>query len=167
MRILIAVCVLIFFATLGVGQEKKAVELNQIRLYLTDEVFSERVGGDVTALTNYIKALQKESAIFWEKVEQPNAKGLLIAVGVKPGNKAKVWCDFIDGKIPKDMIAKLEKKLTEVPAIAVKKPIAFGLELKLWGQTPDKFPVFPQAWVEVSKDPLMIPDELFPVIWPD
>ena len=158
------------YALAGQAQEKKVVELNGIRLYLPDDTLRKRLGDDASPLSNYIKSLQKEAEAFWKKTDQPKAKGLFIAVGVKPGKKAKVWCDAIDGEIPADVLAKLEKRLSEVPAVAVKEgPIAFAVEIHLWGQKPEKFLELPKAWVEAakkSKDPLMVPDGLFKVIWP-
>jgi hypothetical protein len=171
MRAVVVVCGIACFAIVVQAQEKKVVELNSIRLYLPDKALRQRLGDDASPLADYIKALQKEAAAFWEKGEQPMAKGLLIAVGVKPGNKARVWCDAVDGEIPAETLTKLEEKLGGVPAVAVKEgPIAFAIEIKLWGQTPAKFPELPKAWSEAakkSKEPLMVPDGLFKVIWAD
>jgi hypothetical protein len=153
------------------AQEKKAIEVSRIRLYLPDAPLRQRIGKDVTPLADYVKSLEKEITSFWEETEQPKAKGLLVAVGIKPGKKSRLWCDAIEGEIPAEMLSKLEKKLAEVPTIAVKEaPIAFALEVRLWGQKPDKFPEIPKAWVDAakkSKVPLMIPDELFKVVWPE
>jgi hypothetical protein len=49
-------------------------------------------------------------------------------------------------------------------------PIAFALELGLRGEMPEEFPVMPQSWTDAakaSKEPLLVPDGLFKVIWPD
>ena len=55
--------------------------------------------------------------------------------------------------------------------MAVKEgPIAFAVEIRLWGQKPGRFPEMPKAWVEAakkSKEPLMVPDGLFKVVWPE
>ena len=170
MRALAVASGLICLTTVGHAQEKSVVDLNLVRLYLPDEVMRERVG-DATPLAAYVKALQKEAAAFWEKAPQPEAKGLLVAVGVKPGRKARVWCDPVDGAIPVATLVSLERKLREVPAPAIKGgPIAFTLELKLWGQRPERFPELPKAWAEAAKkakEPLMIPDALFKVVWPE
>jgi hypothetical protein len=171
MRVMAIVCLLVLFVQTSRAEEKKLIETNSIRLYLPDDKLRQRIGDDVDPLVNYIKALQKETAAFWEKADQPKAKGLLIAVGVKPDGKVKVWCDAVDGDIPTDLLSKLEKRLDEVPAVAVKRgPIAFAIELRLWQQQPVKFPEMPKAWIEAaqgSKEPLLVPDELFKVVWPD
>jgi hypothetical protein len=43
--------------------------------------------------------------------------------------------------------------------------------LKLFGQKPDKYPEFPQSWVDATKKSetklLLPPDDLFKKIWPD
>jgi hypothetical protein len=171
MRFITSVVLAFCCTAIAHAQEKKVVELNSVRLYLPDDLLKERLGSDVKPVAEYIKALEKEAAAFWAKTEQPKAKGLLIAVGVKPGKSARVWCDSIDGDIPAETLTKLEKKLGEVAAVDVKEgPIAFALEVKLWEQKPDKFPEMPKAWAEAAKkqkEPLMIPDGLFKHIWAD
>jgi len=167
MRALAVASGLICLTTVGHAQEKSVVELNSVRLYLPDEDMRERAG-DATPLANYVKALQKEATAFWEKAPRPEAKGVLVAVGVKPGKKARVWCDPVDGAIPVATLAQLERKLGEVPAVAVKRgPIAFALEINLRGQKPKEFPGAPKAWAEAAKKankPLTIPDDLFQII---
>ena len=112
----------------------------------------------------------RRTPAFWNKTEKPKAKGV-VAVGVKPGKKARVWCEAVDGDIPPETLTELDKKLGDVPPVAVKQgPIAFAVEIKLSGQKPEKFPEMPEAWSEAakkSKEPLMIPDGLFKVVWPD
>ena len=170
MRVFPIACLFLLCAG-GQAQEKKVVELNSIRLYLPDAALRQRLGDDVSPLVKYVKAIELETVMFWQKAEQPKAKGLLIAVGVKPDKKVKVWCDPVDGEIPADVLARLEKRLGDLPAVAVNQgPIAFALEVKLWGQKPGKFPEMPQAWIEAakkSKEPLMVPDGLFKLLWPD
>jgi hypothetical protein len=155
----------------GQAQGTKVVDLNSIRLYLPDDALRQRLGNDAAPLAEYIKSLEKETAAYWDKAGKPKAKGLFIAVGVKPGKKARVWCEAVDGDIPAETITKLAERLDGVPALAVKQgPIAFAVEIKLWGQKPGKFPELPKAWRQAakkSKQPLMIPDGLFQVVWPD
>jgi len=145
-------------------------EVSRIRLYLPDKLLRQRVG-DADPLVVYIKSLQKETGAFWEKAEKPNAKGLLLVVGVKPDKKAKVWCQAVEGEIPATTLSQFEKQLSALAPVAVKEgPIAFALEIKLAGQQPAKFPEMPKAWADAAKDaktPLQIPDGLFKVVWPD
>jgi hypothetical protein len=171
MRAIAAACWVACLAAVSQAQEPKVVDLNSVRLYLPDETLRQRLGDNVSPLGEYIKLLQKETAAFCDKAEKPKAKGLLITVGVKPGKKARVWCDAVDGEVPAETLAQLEKKLEEVAPVAIKHgPIAFAVEIKLWGQKPEKFPEMPKAWKEAakkSKEPLLIPDGLFKAIWPD
>jgi hypothetical protein len=171
MRAVTAACWLACLVGAGQAQEAKVVDLDSIRLYLPEDALRQRLGEDASPLAAYIKSLQKETAAFWDKAGKPKAKGLFVAVGVKPGKKARVWCEAVDGEIPTETLTKLEEKLGEVPAVAVKQgPIAFAVEIKLWGQKPEKFPELPKAWREAgqkSKEPLMVPDGLFKVVWPD
>ena len=171
MRAVAVACWLICVAAMGHAQERKIVELNSVRLYSPDAALRQRIGDDATPLGHYIEALQQEVAVFWEHAPQPKAKGLLVAVGVKPGKRVRAWCDPVDGEIPAETLSRLERRLGQVPALAVRQgPIAFALELKLWGQNPGRFPELPKAWVEAakhSKAPLTIPDALFKVLWPE
>ena len=146
------------------------VKLNSVRLYLPDATMKERVT-DIGPLAEYVKALQHEAAAFWQSAPRPAAKGLLVAVGVRPGQTARVWCDGVAGDIPADTLASVRAALEHVKPVSVKNgPIAFALELGLWDQMPAEFPVMPNAWADAakrSKRPLSVPDELFKVIWPE
>ncbi len=152
--------------------EPKAVELSQLRLYVPNPEMPKRVGNDVKPLVSYIKALEKAAADCLAGEKLPKAKGLLIAVGVKPGKKARVWCEGVEGEIPAPVLRKLERELAKVEAIPVKGgPVAFGMEVRLNGQRVGRFPEFPAAWLEAARRSgtklLVPPDELFKVIWPD
>jgi hypothetical protein len=170
-RAVATACWLACLVGAGQAQETKVVDLNRVRLYLPDAALRQRLGDDASPLADYSKSLHKETAAYWDRAEKPKAKGLFVVVGMKPGKKARVWCEAVDGEIPPEALTKLEKKLGDLPAVAVKQgPIAFAVEMKLWGRTPEKFPEMPKTWVEaakMSKEPLMIPDGLFKVVWPD
>ena len=146
-------------------------ELNSIRLYLPDAKLRERIGEDVAPLADYTKALQAELTALSAKSPPTTAKGLFVTVGVKPGKRAKVWCEAVEGDIPADTLATMEKKLGEVPCLEVDHgPIAFALEIRLGGQKPDKFPVMPKAFAEAAEragNGLLVPERVFKVIWPD
>src|ERR1041384_8493272 len=70
----------------------KVAEMSRLRLYAPTNELSSRVGEDVKPLVNYIKALEKGASTCLEKETLPRAKGLLIAVGLKPGKKARGGC---------------------------------------------------------------------------
>jgi hypothetical protein len=153
------------------GDGEKPAKLNQLRLYIPGPELPERVK-DVKILAEYIKALEKVASESVGKSEKPKAKGLLIAVGIKSAKKTRVWCQPVDGEYPDELLRKLEKDLAKVEAIELKKsPIAFGMEVRLFGQSPKKFPEFPDVWLEAAKKTdtklLVPPDDLFKAIWPD
>ncbi len=154
------------------ADEAKAADLNSIRLYVPTTELETRVGKDVKPPADYIKALAKAANQRLAKADKPRAKGLLIAVGINAGRRAKVWCQAVEGEVPAALLRKLEKDLGQVRPIALKKaPMAFGLEVKLWGQKPKQYPAFPDVWQQAAKKTknklLVPPDELFQVIWPE
>src|SRR5205823_4836360 len=131
------------------ADEPKGVALNRLRLYVPDAELRRRVGDDVKPLGNYIKALQQAAAKCLATEKLPKARGLLIAVGVKPGKKTRVWCQGVEGEIPDRILRKLEGELAKVEAIPVTNgALAFGMEVKLNGQRVSRFPEFPAAWLE-------------------
>jgi hypothetical protein len=155
------------------ADEPRPTDLNQIRLYVPIPQLEERFGKDVEPLASYMKALQKRAdEILAKEKEKPKAKGLLIAVGIKSKKNARVWCQAVEGEIPADLLKRLEQELGKVEAVDLKKgPAGFALEVNLFGQKPEKFPEFPQTWVDAAKKGesklLLPPDELFKGIWPD
>jgi hypothetical protein len=153
------------------GDNAKPAQLNQLRLYIPGPELPNRVK-DINELANYIKAVEKAASACVGEAEKPKATGLLIAVGIKSGKKARIWCQAVDGEVSKELLRKLEKELAKVETIEPKKsPIAFGMEMKLFGKTPKKFPEFPDVWLDAAKtidSKLLIPpDDLFRAIWPD
>ncbi len=151
--------------------EGLVAEITATRLYLPDNLLALRIGQDIGPLADYIKVLEKVASRFWQDQGKPEARGVFIAVGVKPGRKSRVWCDPVAGEIPQHTIAALQDALTAVPAIEVRRgPIAFALEVGLWGERPAEFPQFPHAWggaTRMSREPLKVPDGMFGVVWPD
>ncbi len=150
-------------------KEKRDFELNQLRLYVPNPDLPKRIGEDVEPLASYIKSLD-EPIQRWLEKEKPQAKGLLIAVGIKAGKKSRVWCQAVEGDIPAAALERLEKELGKVATIDLKKePVAFGLEVILGGQKVEKFPEFPALWLDALKQSkvkvIVPPDELFKLIW--
>jgi len=167
----IAVTVFVILCTfVAYAEETGVTKINSVRLYLPDAAMKERVG-DVKALVAYLKTLQQEAEKFWASSEQPGAKGVLVAVGVKADGKSRVWCEAVSGEIPVATLEKFRAVLEKVKPVAVKGgPIAFAMGLGLRNEMPEEFPVMPQLWsdaVNASKESLVVPDGLFKVIWPD
>ncbi len=170
MRTKVIALAVILCAGLARAEERSVVKLNSVRLYLPDAQMEERVG-DVGPLVDYMKALQREAATFWGASKRTAAKGVLAVVGVRPDGKVRVWCDAVDGDVPPDILQGFRSALERVQPVRVKNgPVAFALELGLWDQMPSEFPVMPEAWNAAfrnAKEPLLIPDGLFKVIWPE
>jgi tetratricopeptide (TPR) repeat protein len=154
-----------------VSGSPQPAKLNSVRLYIPIPQLEERLGKDPMLIANYIKALEKRTAdVIGEESSVP-AMGLLIAVGFKSKVQTRIWCQPVEGELPPEFVQKLEDELAAVPAFdLLKAPAAFGLEIKLFGQSPDRFPEFPDVWLEAAKTnsvPLSPPDDLFKIIWPD
>lgn len=172
LRFGLLVAVLVCLLSSARCQDPKPVDLNQLRLYVPIPQLEDRFGKDVAPLANYIRVLTNRAAEVLAKEEKPKAKGLLIAVGIKSKKSARAWCQAVDGDLPESLLRKLEKELANVEAVDLKKgPAGFAMELKLFGQKPDKYPEFPQSWVDAAKRSetklLVPPDDLFKIIWPD
>jgi hypothetical protein len=152
------------------AQEKRAAIVSRIRLYLPDAELRRRLG-EAKPFADYIRSLESELVSFWGENPQPAAKGVLVAVGVRPGRKSKIWCEAVEGGIQPEVLSKLEEKLGTVPPIEVNEaPIAFALDVQLHDAASDKFPKIPKVWsdtVKSSKRPLSVPDALFEVLWPE
>lgn len=157
-------------AGLAPAEGQGMTKLNSIRLYVTDAKLRERAG-DVGPLAEYIQSLRREADAFWAAADRPDADGLLVAVGVRPGGKSRAWCEPVGGDVPPATLDKLAAALAKVEPVRVKGgPIAFAMELGLGGRMPAEFPVMPRAWTEAakrSKEPPTVPDGLFKVIWPE
>ena len=154
------------------GEDPQPFQLNTIRMYVPIPQLEDRFGNDVKPLVAYIGALQKRLGEILAKEKQPPAKGLLIAVGIKSKKSARVWCQAVDGEAPAELLRHIEKELGKLEAVDLKlAPAGFALEVHLFGRKPDKYPEFPDSWVESAKKTdskiLIPPDDLFKVIWPD
>jgi hypothetical protein len=126
---------------------------------------------DLVSVEDYIKALNKAALGALEDSNQQDACGVLIAVGVKPGKKSRIWCEAVDGNLSEETLANLESALASVPAVEVKDgPLAFALQGVLWNRKVKNFPTYPAAWrkaIAESGKVLVVPDGLFQIIWPD
>lgn len=153
-------------------EEFKPAVLDSLILYVPTTDLEHRLGNDPLPLSNYIKNLEKVVAQCIESEKKPQAKGLLVAVGIKGSKKSRVWCEAVEGHCPPELLRSIEAKLAQEPAISLRRPpVAFGMKIKLWGQTPKQYPEFPKSWVETaerSRSKVLIPpDDLFKVLWPN
>jgi hypothetical protein len=164
----------LLFASVDIirSEEPRPAKMEQLRLYIPIPELETRVGTDVESLAAYVKSLEKTAAGFLQKETKPQAKGLLIAVGISGSKKAKVWCQAVDGDCPSKLLTQLQDVLAQVEPVTLKRPpMAFGMEMSLWGKRPQKYPEFPETWVEAAKQSgtklLIPPDELFKTLWPE
>lgn len=159
-------------STKGIYPPKRTwpIQFWSLHLYGPYKLLVERVGGDVQVLFNYSKLVNDYANRFWLIQSPPNAKGLSIAVGVRPGKKVRIWCEAVDGSIPATTLRSLEKYLSRIPPIRLQKgPVAFVLLVRLFDKHPASFPEHPRAWRAVIKKPMIntAPEEIFKVVWPD
>jgi hypothetical protein len=169
---IIAVGICLASSAAVLADDPKPIELNQLRLYVPIPQLEERFGKDVERLAKYVQALEKRGNEVLAKEKAPKAKGLLIAVGIKSKTQTRIWCQAVDGDFPAELMQQLEKELAKVEAVDLKKaPAGFAMEVKLFGQKPEKYPEFPEIWVNGAKKSdtklLIPPDDLFKIIWPD
>jgi hypothetical protein len=97
--------------------------------------------------------------------------GVLIAIGIRPPNRTKLWCEPVSGDLPKDVwnvFVDLLEGAGENIRPTVIEPVACVLECALGAGPSEEFPV-PSAWRAASRDhgPLSVPDELFAVVFPE
>src|SRR4051812_20526280 len=90
------------------ADDPKPADLNSLRLYVPIPQLEDRFGADVVPLADYVKALQKRAGELLAEETRPPAKGLLIAVGIKSKQKTRVWCQPVEGEVPKDLVRRLE-----------------------------------------------------------
>ena len=140
-------------------------------LYQPDAVLRERLG-DVKPLAEYFK---KVKSISEPSFHSDLPESLDIVIVVKPGGKARVWFSSTLQNAPDR--TELKKAIEAIPTPLVKQgPLAFalsydlnGIERKKQGDGQFQLPL-PEEWKIKAKDingPLIIPDGLIPLIWPD
>jgi hypothetical protein len=156
----------------GRADEKKdGFDLQSVRLLVPLPEIKRRLGAtDAEALANYGKTMVKTAKDVLAKEPKPKADGLMIVIGIKPGGKARVWCQAVDGDVPADTLRKLEAELGKVKTLETKENFAFTLECRFGAKEVKQFPIIPTAWTEAAKGakkPPIVPDEMFPLVWKD
>lgn len=146
-----------------------AFKLQQLRLYQPEAVLSART--DVNSLARDAKQIQQVFESLAAKEWLPEVTAVLVAVAIRPGQRQRVWVEFI-GKDAPGEAAKLEAKLAKSAAPEVKGLVAFELEFGREGQSQGQRPTIPEvptAWREVAKKAgrtILIPDEAVDALWP-
>jgi hypothetical protein len=143
-----------------------ALKLRRLRLYQPEKILAARA--DVDAFAAGAKAIQQVFETLTAGGWCPQVKGVLVAVAVRPGQRQRVWVEFV-GKDAPDEAAKLEAKLAQAPAPRVKGLVAYALEYGREGEKPT-FPVVPISWQAVAKKAgksIQIPDQAIDALWPE
>ncbi|WP_427893597.1 hypothetical protein ACQHIV_11760 [Kribbella sp. GL6] len=147
-------------------------QLGAARLYQPDAVLKERLPAGTGELAAYTKTLVWTCTRYFGYYAQAFGDlGLFLGVGLKAGGRAKVWCDVIDGSLPADVYEVLLELLngagTNVRPTTTG-PVALALEGRLGAGPRGPFPELPTAWRSVVLNrPLLIPDDLFPEVFPE
>ena len=127
--------------------------------------------GDTSVLKDYVKVFASAAQSALSGADQGDARGLLIAVGLRPGKKIRVWTEAFEGTLPEATMRKLEETLARVLAIDVTGgPVAFVLKGSLWDRKAKSYPESPAAWnmvKDASGKPATSLDEIFAIIWPE
>ncbi len=171
----VAICmpatIVLLFPAVARSDEKARFDVQIIRLLVPIPQIERRLGtDDVKPLAEYTKSVEKSALEFWSGRDKPPADGLLITIGIKPGKKARVWCEAVGGEIPDKVLSELEAKLSKIKTVDTKENFAYSLECRLGEKEAKGFPIIPKKWSDASKSakkPPVVPDEMFPLIWKD
>jgi hypothetical protein len=140
-----------------------------IYLYQPNNVLQPRL--EVADLAAYIKALNATALGFLDKVPAGSPAIIDLVVAFKPSGKSKVWILADDNFAKK---SDLTQKLESVPVAKSKEgPVAFCIHASVWGgaeKAAPTLPPIPKEWSDAQKasqKPLIIPDDVLPLVWKD
>jgi hypothetical protein len=78
--------------------------MSRVRLYLPDDEFGRRLVGGTAEITAYIQTLAWVATQYFGRLGRDfGSLGVLIALGIKPERKVKLWCEVVGGQIPDDV----------------------------------------------------------------
>jgi len=141
-----------------------------IQLYQSSDELRARAGEDAT-LKDYIRLFEVTAAGILADADREGARGILIAVMIKPGQQARTWCEAVEGELADDTLESLAGAFGKISPLQVKDgPVAFMLKGTLWDGKVSAFPEFPKAWSDAlaaSGRPFTSLDDLAKLIWPD
>ncbi len=158
--------------TKNMEEPAKVAAFVDMVVYVPTADVEKRFGKDKKPLADYVSALKKRTDGILTNAKPSSAKGLLVAVGLKTDKRVKVWCQAIDGEMPRALLRTLEQELADLdPVTLLEGPAGFALKFRLNGQSPARFPDVPDRWsdaAESSQSKMIIPpDDLFKILWPD
>jgi hypothetical protein len=159
--------------TLTPEQTVAYFRLGGARLYQPDGVLQERLVDGTGRLAAYVKTLAwVGSQYFGGLARDFGSMGVLIGVGVLPGERTRLWCETVDGSLPEDIWRAFVDLLEGAGANVrpqVTGPVAFAIEGLLGAGPTIPFPEIPSSWRDAAMtaaEPLSVPDGLFPLIFP-
>jgi hypothetical protein len=148
-------------------------QLGLVRLYQPDAILKERLP-EPAKLASYCKTLTWVGTEYFGRLGQDfGSMGILIAVGIKPGQRIRLWCEQVDGDIPPDVwqvFVELLEGAGQNALLTVSGPVACALECLLGAGPSTGFPLGPSIWAEAARTAgrdFQIPDTLFEVVFPD
>jgi hypothetical protein len=146
--------------------------IRQVRLYLSDEEFSRRVGTSTAELAAYLQTLVWVADQYFSGLRRDfGSLGVLIAVGIKPERRIKLWLEVVGGQIPHDVWSPVASLLDGAGVNVwplVTAPVALAIDVVL-GNGPASFPDVPTAWSEAARthgQRVAIPEGIFELLFP-
>lgn len=134
-----------------------------------------RLRGDTKALSAYIAALARVMEVWMKRHAALPTADPLVAVGVKPGRRARLWCETgtDPASVPTDTLSALSELDAELsramPPPVVQGPIALllGANKNTFSDERPQLPGSSQRAASTQGGPIQIPDMLFQVLWRD
>ncbi|MEP7014841.1 MAG: hypothetical protein ABI925_05325 [Verrucomicrobiota bacterium] len=147
-------------------------ESEGVAFYQNGDVVSARVANR-NQLAEYSKKLEEVCARFFASETTPESFDVVVAL--KPGQQSRVW--FVSSRNAGEDKGRdsLRKQLEAVTPCDIKSgPLAFAIRGKIAGgdgkaKADDELPM-PEEWRKAdakSERPLIIPDSILPIVWPD
>jgi hypothetical protein len=139
-----------------------------------DAELSARLVNGADELAAYLKTLVWVGAEYFGQLRRDfGSLGVLIAIGIRPPNRTRLWCQLVGGDLPPDVwnvLVDLLGGAGENIRPQVAGSVACTLECALGAGPPNGFPEVPSAWHAATAQhdgPLSVPDELFAIVFPE
>jgi hypothetical protein len=149
-------------------------QLKAVRLYQPESVLQERLAGGVEELAAYCNTLAWVGKEYFGRLGRDfGSMGILIAVGIKPGKRTRLWCEEVDGNITPhtwQVFVQLLEGAGKNVVPTVSDPVACALECLLGLGPSAGFPIGPDVWGQAARSAgreLSVPDDIFEIVFPD
>jgi len=130
----------------------------------------------IKELAEYAKQIEATAIKSFQAAADLKPTSGAIVVAIRPGRKAKAWLMSSEYDFPQTVSKDFQAQFgTLRPARVNLGPVAFALLFTINGGgkplvSPGSMMPMPQEWQEASKNatrPLLVPDDILAVIWPD